>query len=195
MLKTCTRCGETKELELFSKASSCKDGHRNYCKTCHNKYKRDWYKDNQSQHYQKCRLWVQNNPDKVDKYKSAYRDKSTSKAKAKQYREYNREKLTQNKLQWSISNRGKSNAIKKRYKLAKQNRTPKWLTIDDLWLIEEVYDIAAKRSRMTGIQWHVDHIYPLQGRTVSGLHVPDNLQVITAKENFKKGNRYYDKAT
>ena len=75
------------------------------------------------------------------------------------------------------------------YRAAKLQRTPKWLTEDDHWMIEQAYDIAVKRSEATNIMWHVDHIVPLQGRTVCGLHVPWNMQVITEVENKRKGNR------
>jgi len=78
------------------------------------------------------------------------------------------------------------NARSKRFKL----RTPKWLTKSDKIEIRWAYQIAKERTRDTGIQWHVDHIIPLKGKIVSGLHVPSNLQIITAKENFKKRNKF-----
>ena len=56
--------------------------------------------------------------------------------------------------------------------------------------IKELYKQAVIKSKETGIQWHVDHIIPLQGELVSGLHVPENLQVIPGIENVKKANRY-----
>ena len=73
---------------------------------------------------------------------------------------------------------------------AKLQRTPKWLTPDDCWMIEQAYELAVLRKKMFGFDWHVDHIMPLQGKLVSGLHVPMNLQVIPGLENSSKSNRY-----
>ena len=72
----------------------------------------------------------------------------------------------------------------------KKDRTPSWLTEDQLWMIDEIYDLASIRTEISGISWHVDHVIPLNGKKVSGLHVPWNLMVITAKENQIKGNKF-----
>lgn len=79
---------------------------------------------------------------------------------------------------------------KAKRRAAKIQRTPKWLTEDDLWMIAEIYDLAERRSIVTRIAWHVDHIIPLQGKLVSGLHVPSNLQVIIGSENRRKHNSW-----
>lgn len=55
--------------------------------------------------------------------------------------------------------------------------------------ISKIYDEAKEATRVTGIAHHVDHIIPLRGKLVSGLHVPWNLRVIPATENCAKGNR------
>jgi 5-methylcytosine-specific restriction endonuclease McrA len=57
-------------------------------------------------------------------------------------------------------------------------------------MIEEIYHLANLRTKVTGIEWNVDHIIPLQSKKVCGLHVPWNLQVITASDNSIKGNRF-----
>jgi len=81
-------------------------------------------------------------------------------------------------------------AKENRRRAAKEQRIPKWQTEDDLWLLDEIYELAALRSKLTGVPHDVDHIIPLKGRLVSGLHTPTNLQVITSRDNMKKGSKY-----
>ena len=87
-------------------------------------------------------------------------------------------------------NSAAENARSSKYRSSKIKRTPRWLTKEDFWLIEEVYILAKEREKCTGIKWHVDHIIPLQGKLVSGLHVPNNLRVITARDNSVKSNSF-----
>ena len=77
----------------------------------------------------------------------------------------------------------------KRY-AAKKHRTPAWLTKIDAERIENVYKLATLQSKITGTIWHVDHIIPLQGKYVSGLHVPANLRAIPGADNIRKRNSY-----
>lgn len=70
---------------------------------------------------------------------------------------------------------------------AKRLRTPHWA---DQAAIREVYREAQRMTRETGIAHHVDHEIPLNGRLVSGLHVHNNLQILTRSENSRKRNRF-----
>ena len=98
--------------------------------------------------------------------------------------------LTKNK-RWRDTNKPTVAAYAAKRRSAKAKRTPLWLTVEQLNAIKKFYEIADKESKRTGCVHHVDHIVPLRGKTVSGLHVPWNLQVILGVDNLSKNNRFW----
>lgn len=86
--------------------------------------------------------------------------------------------------------RAKAAAMVSQRNAAKIARTPPWLTKEMRDQILDCYASAALLSELTGVDFHVDHIVPLRGKLVSGLHVPWNLRVITAAENLRKGAKF-----
>ena len=120
--------------------------------------------------------WKFKNPEKVRKSKLAWR-------------EVNRERERQVNTAWSKANRGVRNALWMKREAKKLRATPAWLVAADYDRIAALYTEAARLTRETGVVHHVDHIIPLQGKTVSGLHVPENLQILTAEKNYSKHNK------
>jgi len=87
-------------------------------------------------------------------------------------------------------NPAKMNAKSMKRHTSKIKRTPPWLTKEHFKQIEDMYIRAKIAEDFTGDKYHVDHIIPLQGKTVSGLHVPWNLQLLPAAKNISKGNKH-----
>ena len=83
----------------------------------------------------------------------------------------------------------RKSASRQKDRADKIQRTPNWLTNKELHEIEDMYLLRNKINKATGIDHHVDHIIPLRGKNISGLHVPNNLQVIKASENLFKNNK------
>ena len=73
--------------------------------------------------------------------------------------------------------------------------TPKWLTKGERLQMRDLYVQARKMTELTRERYVVDHIVPLRGEEVCGLHVPWNLRVITQDENLKKSNKLVDPST
>jgi hypothetical protein len=148
---------------------------------------------------------------KLHEQKNRLRIKHTPELRVKKnaqdavYRKANKEKCTATIRQWRGKNRELSNSYVRKSKaknpaavlantvkrrLAKIHRTPSWLTADEHWMIEQAYELAALRTKLFGFSWHVDHVIPLQGKIVSGLHTPYNLQVIPGVDNVRKSNTF-----
>ena len=73
---------------------------------------------------------------------------------------------------------------------SKIQRTPRWIKDVFVEEIKVIYNRANLIKKFTGESWHVDHIVPLKGKKVSGLHVPWNLQLLPASENLAKSNKF-----
>jgi 5-methylcytosine-specific restriction endonuclease McrA len=81
-------------------------------------------------------------------------------------------------------------ACKIKYENKLSQATPIWLTKEHWAVMNAMYKEAKRLSRETGIRHEVDHIHPINGKTLSGLHVPWNLQILTQSANVAKSNRY-----
>lgn len=176
-MKQCSVCQETKPFLSFHRQKSGSGGYRSACKVCRKGEHVDRYEADKGNWNQRAVAWRVANPEKA---KLIYQ----------KFREENREQRNGHKRGWVQNNRGHVNAYNVKRHAAKIQRTPAWLTDDDLSRIKCVYQLAAMRNRESGHTWHVDHIIPLQGEFVSGLHVPSNLRVIPAVENNRKYNLY-----
>lgn len=147
------------------------------------------------------------NMEKISAYNIAYQraHKEAAAVAARKYYELNKEKrLARNKIYYTSNresvltrkkayqqaNPGKVCATTAKRKAAKLQRTPSWLTREDYRAIRTLYETAAALTKSTGMEHHVDHIIPLQGRTVSGFHCPTNLQILTQSENCSKNNKF-----
>ena len=100
------------------------------------------------------------------------------------------EKLKEYRNTWKENNKTQVRADTKARRRKHRDATPKWLTRRQKTEIRQIYQIAITMSKSTGEQYVVDHIVPLRGQDVCGLHVPWNLRVITQEENLKKSNKY-----
>ena len=136
--------------------------------------------------------WYYANKEKILAYKKEYYQKTKEKRLATnaEYRKNNREKVFEINKEWRLKNTPLVNAKNRTRKALKKFRTPSWLTEIDHERIKNEYKLANILSKLTGQKWEVDHVIPLQGELVSGLHVPSNLKAIPAFKNRSKHNRY-----
>lgn len=183
-MKTCTICKSERPLFDFVKCSRNKSGLSARCKPC----ARDISKERE-----KTRLYT---PEQIAR-KRAYHAEWTAARKGTdewaiarrdanaKWLEANAPRKRATNAAWKAANKPKVMADT-RFRQAKQQlATPPWC---DRKEIESIYELAAE-FRAAGFDVQVDHIVPLRGRNVSGLHVPQNLRLCLAKHNQSKGNK------
>lgn len=161
MEKICSKCKIHLLFERFQKDPRYKDGYCSWCKECK--------KANARLHKGTNLLWCRNHTKQVNKTKAKYVNN-------------NLEKVKKAKAKWRKNNPKIALAGCRKYQAAKVNATPKWLSKDHL---KEMQDFYMKTPK----GFHVDHIEPIQGKNVRGLHVPWNLQYLPAALNQAKSNK------
>ena len=166
-LKVCTLCKLAKAPDGFYKHKGMLDGRLKQCKVCRNAY---------------VSAWAARNPDR-------------KKAIARQHAAANYDSVRRAKAwaKWYASEKAADGHVKMANRNAQRRLTCKRAT--PIWyesfFVEEAYRLAKLRTKMTGVEWQVDHIVPLTSDLVSGLHVIDNLQVITKTANLSKKNYHW----
>ena len=175
-MKHCNNCDTTKSIDDFHKNKTTYDGRVAKCKEC-------LKADNKA--------YRESHPDYNKDYGKKYRELNPYPRKTpKRTPEEQRIQKRLRSIEWRKKNRDKNNSYSAKRKAAKAKRLPIWITPEDISAIEDIYANAQKLTKLTGIQFHVDHIVPLQGENVSGLHIPANLQLLTQHENNVKYNTY-----
>lgn len=213
-LKVCSKCKIQKPVEAFGKNKSRSDGLYHYCKTCSTAATAGYRARNPEKSRLTAAAYREKNPEKARAAQAAWREAHPERQRASStaWREANADKVRADHLAWSAANRekrrrwnkiwyennrehiiaktvawtranpGKHNAATKLRKQTLKQHTPVWA---DTQAIEVVYVKAAEWG------FDVDHVVPLRGKTVCGLHVWANLQLLDRKLNRSKSNRVW----
>jgi len=156
-----------------------KTRYHSWCNPCRKAKKKEWYDSNADYARQVAKDWHYANYEKVKDVKAE---------KIKDWRKNNPDKCKEYQKKCYENNKEKSFANSAKYRAKKRNAVPSWLDKEMQEQIECLFKIAKELTNKTGIPHEVDHIIPLQGESVSGLHVPWNLQVLSRFDNRSKKN-------
>lgn len=198
--KICNLCKVDLPLDKFT--FSC-NRYKSACKECINAYYRKKRRDNpvklegekllksrerSKRFYHKNKHRLKRTKEKAREYHETNYARNSEKIRArrKEYYAKNKERETKRNAEYAKNNKGRCNAIKLKYHAKKLKATPSWA---DSEKIRIVYEKAEWLSNLMGKVFHVDHVIPLQGENVCGLHVWENLQILEYSINCSKKNK------
>ncbi len=179
-MKVCRICNAEKPLADFparkpegkGKRRPKGDGYRGECRKCFNAQKKAWLDRHPGYHAAANKKWHAKNPDYNQRYVAE-----------------NADAVRERRREYVKNNPDIPREISRRYARCRRRAAPRWLTPEQHQKMDDMRILSQLVTEETGIIHQVDHIVPLQGKTVCGLHVPWNLQVIPASENKKKYNK------
>lgn len=201
-------------LSTYFTGKPCKQGHINLrfssggqCVECNGQHLAKWRKENRDHERRYRSSYHEKKRDEICERKRRYLLENIDTERARKRADYhnNKEKRVESNRKWRSLNKARISYMSRKWR--KENKdvvaahvsarrarilkaSPPWLTDEHKEEIVLKYRQAKEAKRITGIDHHVDHIVPLVGRNVCGLHVPWNLQVITAQENLRKHRRH-----
>lgn len=198
----CSKCEEIKDACKFNKNNNHSTKHNSSCKECDSLVRKDQYLKNRENIKKRVNKYRLANIEKIKQKKSQYnkvvRTQSWWKAKhsdkrkkqCKAWRNKNNEHVKKYNKKYKEENKELCLRITKRRISSKRTQClnlPIELK-DDMaefsLIVRALNKIHGKRA------YHVDHIIPLKHKDVCGLHVPQNLQILTAEENSSKNNKF-----
>lgn len=207
-MKTCSLCKESFADELFQMRGN--GVRRKDCKLCQKKRAAEFRERNKEKLTLYRKEYYVENEDRLKEYKKKWceANKETLSAKRKEHYETNKKQLFKYRAEWAKKNKEKqaeynrtwrknnpsvSNAIVAKRRAAIKTTVPVWA---DQEYMRDLYANCREAEAVFGkaglnVKFHVDHIVPLKGKTVCGLHCEDNLQILNATENMSKNNRYW----
>lgn len=191
--KICSKCGEDKSIEAYSRQANRKDGRAGDCKICARARVAKWEKENREHCAAQKSAYYQATKERVAA-RNAERESREPGWKARYdavRRAANGSKIVQQVAEWRRRNPEKYKVLSNRHnavrRASKRRAMPEWA---DRAAISVVYAEAIRLSAAFGMPFHVDHIVPLNSKQVCGLHWEHNLQILVASENHKKSARF-----
>lgn len=210
-MKKCSKCKVEQPVENFWKQKTSRDGLRAACRSCCYKTHRKWVDNNREKHlsnlkeynseyYSKnapkikesVRTYQKENKERIAKNKKEkyLQNKPAHSLQRSEYYKNNKEKIKENVSGYQKKNKAKVRQWSGKRKRAVKLATPVWLTDEHWSAMNYLYWLCEDLKRTTGEEYHVDHIIPLRGDNVCGLHVPWNLQILPSDLNLRKGTKY-----
>lgn len=172
-MKTCSKCLLLKDKSKFYLNKTCKDGLEPWCKECRLYAQKNRYLENKEVYTARIKNYRESHKEKRREYYKEYSLINSNKIREKSKRYYEENK----------SYHLNKNATRRSFeKLA----VPNWANKKK---IEAIYEFSVIVSKDLKEKFHVDHLIPLRGNNVCGLHVEENLRVIPARSNLSKGNK------
>lgn len=198
--------GQAKErgLARYFTGAPCRNGHvaerfvaNRTCCACNAAKRESWGRANPEKATDATRRWKQRNPEATKAIEARKYAKNGHKIRERvaAWRSNNAEKARNATAAWVAANRWRVRATQAKRRARKLQATPPWLTDAYFEEMAAIYAEANRLTRRTGIPHHVDHIVPLQGENVCGLHVPWNLVPMPAADNIGKSNVFDTGAT
>lgn len=183
-------------LQYFFTGVPCKHGHLSQksvktgrCRECTRLAHYTYYEKNRDTVLASISEWQKNNKEASRKNTEKWRKNNPENARTavNRYYETHKElKLSKNKL-WREQNKSMSQYYNSKRRAQIKRATVAWADVSKM---VSVYEQSEDMTQRTGIQHNVDHIIPLQHPLVCGIHWEGNLQILTAEENQRKGNRF-----